>query len=339
MPFEIAGLIGDPLAFLIFDVLAAKDRLDICGHALSELTLGADRHMHPGETRCQPCILALTTNRQAQLMVGHDYIGSGAVLGDDHLVDLCRRERLGDEIAKIVTEGDDVDLLAPKFVDHHANAGAAGTHTGPDRIDVVIVRPDGDLGASTWLAGTGLDLDGAIGDLGDLEFEQPLDQAWVGTTHHDLGALGGFAYLDDIGLTTIAGLGALVLHLFGLGQQRLDSTEVEQRVAGIGLLDDAVDDVAFAVGVLLELAVAFDLTDALTHHLAEGLGGDTAELGPLRGVIAFIDPVAILVEVVSGEGELHRFGVDLDHDLIGGVRAALIGRCQRIDQHVQQVVL
>ena len=107
-------------------------------------------------------------------------------------------------------------------------------------------------------------------------------------------------------LTRSPGCGPLERHLLGLRQQRLDAAEVEQRVAAVGLLDDAGDDVALAVGVLLELAVALDLADALAHHLAERLGGDAAELLRLRRVVALVDPVAVLVEVVGGERELHR---------------------------------
>ena len=128
----------------------------------------------------------------------------------------------------------------------------------------------------TGLAGAGLDLDDAVGDLGDLELEQALDEAGVGAAHHDLGALGGLADLDDVGLDPGAGLGALVGHLLGLRQQRLDPTEVEQRVAGVGLLDDAGDDVALAAGVLLVLHLALGLADALDHDLLHGLRGDAA---------------------------------------------------------------
>ena len=100
---------------------------------------------------------------------------------------------------------------------------------------------------------------------------------WV-RRHDDLRALGRRAHLDDVRLEPGAGLGPLVGHLLGLRQQRLDLAEVEQRVAAVALLDDAGDDVALAVGVLLELALALGLADALAHHLAERLRGDAAEV-------------------------------------------------------------
>ena len=102
-------------------------------------------------------------------------------------------------------------------------------------------------------------------------------------------------------LTRDARLRTLERHLLGLRQQALDPTEVEQRVAGVGLLDDAGDDVALAVRVLLELAVALGLADALAHHLAEGLRGDAAHLLLLGRVVALVDPVAVLVDVVGDE--------------------------------------
>ena len=92
------------------------------------------------------------------------------------------------------------------------------------------------------------------------------------------GPFGRAPHLDDVRLEAGAGLGPLVGHLLGLGQQGLDLAQVEQGVAAVALLDDAGDDVALAVGVLLELALALGLADPLVHHLAEGLGGDAAEV-------------------------------------------------------------
>ena len=253
--------------------------------------------------------------------------------------DLRRRQRLRDEVGEVLAERHDVDLLAAHLVDDHAHTPATGPDARADGIDVVVVRPDGDLGAVTRFTGAGLDLDDAVGDLGHFEFEQALDQARVRARHDDLRALRRAADLDDVRLLAVALGGTLERHLLGLRQQRLDPTEVEQRVAGVGALDDAGDDVALAVRVLLELALGLDLADALAHHLAEGLRGDAAELFLLRRVVALVDPVAVFVDVVGDERELHRLGVDLDDDFVGGVRAALVGRSECVDEDVQQRVL
>ena len=80
-------------------------------------------------------------------------VGLGAVVADDDLLDLGRRQRLGDEVGEVLAERHDVDLLAAQFVDDHAHATATGTDAGADRVDVVVVAPHGDLGAVAWLAG------------------------------------------------------------------------------------------------------------------------------------------------------------------------------------------
>ena len=156
----------------------------------------------------------------------------------------------------------------------------------------------------------------------------------MGARHHDLGALGGAPHLDDVGLEPGVGLGPLVGHLLGLGQQRLDLAQVEQGVAAVALLDDAGDDVALAVGVLLELALALGLADALVHHLAEGLRGDAPEVA--RGVVAGVDPVALLVDVVGDDADVHGVRVDLDLGLVGRTGTALVGRHQGVGQHLEQ---
>ena len=133
---------------------------------------------------------------------------------------------------------------------------------------------------------------------------------WV-ATHDDLRALRGLADLDDVRLDPRARLGPLVGHLLGLRQQRLDPSEVEQRVAAVVLLDDAGDDVAFAARVLLVLLLAVDLAEALRHHLLRGLRGDAAEVGR-RDVDLVAVGLAVLVDLLREHAELERVGVDGD---------------------------
>ena len=116
-------------------------------------------------------------------------------------------------------------------------------------------------------------------------------------------------HLDDVRLLALTLRRPFERHLLRLGKQRLGAPEVEQGVAGVGALDDAGDDVALAIGVLLELAIRFDFTDPLAHHLAEGLRRDPAHLLLARCVVALVDPVSVLVDVVADEGEVHRLGL------------------------------
>ena len=152
---------------------------------------------------------------------------------------------------------------------------------------------------------------------------------------HDLGALGRLADLDDVGLEAGAVLVALVGHLLGLGQQRLDLAQVEQGVAVVGLLDDAGDDVALAPGVLLVLEVALGLADALQDDLLGRLGGDPPEV--VGRVVPLPDDVAVLVELLAVDPDLARLGVDRDDRLLGRVGEALVGGDEGVGQGVEQV--
>ena len=163
----------------------------------------------------------------------------------------------------------------------------------------------------SWFAGAGLDLDDAVGNFGHFELKQAFYQARMGTAHNNLGALSGLANLDDVGLEPTVGLGTLVGHLFGLGQQCLNPTEVEQRVARVGLLDHAGDDVALAPCILLVLHLALGLTDALGHHLTRGLSRDSSEV--VRGDVDLgAKRHTVGVELLGHDSNVHRVGVDGD---------------------------
>ena len=155
---------------------------------------------------------------------------------------------------------------------------AAGADAGADRVDALDARLDRDLGAVAGLARDRADHDVPALDLGHLELEQLADQLLGAARQHDLRSLRAGADLDDHGLDARAVLVALAGHLLGAGQQRLDPAEVDERVARVGLLDDARDDVADAILVLLEHHLALGLADPLQDHLLRGLRGDAAEV-------------------------------------------------------------
>ena len=79
VPLHLAGLgVGTPFAVGVLDVgVAATGR-----NALGELRLGTDVDAHAGEARGEAGVLALAADRQAELVVGHDHVGGGAVVGD-----------------------------------------------------------------------------------------------------------------------------------------------------------------------------------------------------------------------------------------------------------------
>ena len=286
---------------------------------------------------CQAGVLSLFADRERQLVVGHDHLGRTGRFVDANLGHLGRRERLHDELVEVLGEGNDVDLLAVQLVDDHAHTPAAGAHTGADRVDVGVVGGDRDLGALPWFTGTGLDLDDAVRDLGDLEFEEALDEAGVGTRHHDLGALRAATHLDDVRLHPLAGLRTVEGDLFGLRHEGLGLAQVEQRIPGIALLDDAGDDVALAAGVLLVFELALGFADSLAHHLLGGLSRDATEV--VRGDVELLAlGFAVLVELLAHHPKFAGVGVDDDPGVFTSARHLLVRRLHRIGEHREQRV-
>ena len=204
----------------------------------------------------------------------------------------------------------------------------------PDRVDVGVVRPDGDLGPVPRLAGRRLDLHDPRPDLGDLELEEALDEPGVGAADDDLWPLRRLSHLDDVGLEPRPVLVAFVGDLLRLREQRLHLAQVEERVAVVGLLDDPGHDVAFATRVLLVLHVALDFADALEDHLLGRLGRDAPEV--VGGVVPLADDLAFLVELLPVDPDLPRVGVDGDDRLLRRVGAALVGGDQGVGERVEQ---
>src|SRR5262249_61749438 len=116
---------------------------------------------------------------------------------DVALADAGRRQRLGDEARRLRVPRDDVDLLAAELGHDHAHPGPSRADARADRVDALGVRLDGDLGAVAGLAGDGLDLDEAVGDLRHLELEQRADQLGVAPRQDHLRALRPRADLRD----------------------------------------------------------------------------------------------------------------------------------------------
>src|SRR5215213_9981219 len=81
------------------------------------LGVRADVDAPAGELGRQAGILALLADRQGELEVGYDDAGRpGGLVDQRHALDLRRRQRVGDELRRVVAVVDDVDLLAVQLV-------------------------------------------------------------------------------------------------------------------------------------------------------------------------------------------------------------------------------
>src|SRR4029079_10622244 len=122
------------------------------------------------------------------------------------------------------------------------------------------------------------DLDEAVGDLGHLELEERLDQLGIAARQDDLRPLRARANLGDDGLDARALLVALAVDLLRARQERLDLAEIDEHVVAVAcLLDDAGDDLADAIDVLVVHHAPLFLADALQDDLLRSLRGDATE--------------------------------------------------------------
>jgi N utilization substance protein A len=136
---------------------------------------------------------------EQELAVRYDDLGRVLLVGHD-ADDLGRAQRVGDEARRLWVPLDHVDALPVEFIHNVLDADATHADAGADRIHTLLARPDGDLGAVAGLAGDRLDLDDALEDLRDFEFEEPAEEVLVRARDDDLRALGGARDLrqDDL---------------------------------------------------------------------------------------------------------------------------------------------
>ena len=154
---------------------------------LSVACLGVDVDAPAGKLSSQADILATTADCLGELIVGDDELHGVGVLVDEHPGDVGRSDRVHDEPGRIRVEGNDVDGLSAKLLDHRLYAGALEADAGADGIDITVHGGHGDLGAVARLACTGFDPDDALVDLRNLKLEELHQQAWMRTREHHLG--------------------------------------------------------------------------------------------------------------------------------------------------------
>src|SRR5581483_3269108 len=172
----------------------------------------------------------------------------------------------------------DVDLLAAELLDDGLHARAAHADAGAHRVDVRVVRRDGDLGASTGLACRALHLDDALVDLGHLLLEELDQETGMRPREDDLRALSRELDVQDERADAIALTIALARDLLLLGEDRVGATEVHDDVLLLEPLDDAREELALPALELVVDDVALGVPDALDDVLLRRLGGDPPEL-------------------------------------------------------------
>ena len=141
-------------------------------------------------------------------------------------------------------------------------------------------------------------------------------------------------HVEHVGLDAVAGAVALARHLLADRQHRLGAAQVDDDVAALEAADDAGDDLALAVLVLVEDVLALGVAGALEDDLLGGLGGDAAEAAA-EGLE--LEDVAVLVVLGLGLGGVLVAVEDLEDELVARLDLhALLVRLRQRD-HVHRV--
>jgi len=153
--------------------------------------------------------------------------------------------------------------------------------------------------APAGVAGSGLNFDDAIVNLGHFLREQLLHELGVGAGQEDLRAAGLAANRHDQRTDAVADADHFARDLLVAADDTLGAAQIDDDVAELDALDDAGDDLVGAVLELLILALALGIADLLEDDLLGGLGGDAAKLDRRQRIDDEVADAGVLLELLS----------------------------------------
>src|SRR5690606_5015605 len=298
------------------------------------------------ETRGEARVLPLAPDGDGKILAGNHQQDPAVFLIENDLARHGRLEGLEDHLLGVGKVVDDVDLLAMELAHDGFDTCAAGADAGADGGNLRVGPGHGDLGAMAGLAGEGLDLDGAVGDFGDLDLEEAADKLLTGAAEDELGAAGSALDGEQDAADAVAGLVFLAGRLLLAGENGFGLAEVDEDIVALLTAHGAGDDVADHVLEVVVNAVLLELTQLLHHGLTRGLRGDAAEGGgvdflfhdraELSGGINGLRLLDVDLRLGVADRidhleqtpgmELTVLGVDLDLQLLPGANS-LLGSC------------
>ena len=203
-------------------------------------------------------------------------------LVDDDRRDLGRRERVDDELRRVIRVQDDVDALAGELVGHRGDARAAHADARALRVEPRVVRLDGDLRADAGVARGGLDLDQAFLDLGHFELEQAHQEFRRDPRQDQLRALRRAVDLGHVRADAVAHAQHFLRDQLVARDHAFDAARFDDRVAALDALDGARQQVVLALEEIVQDLLALGIADLLQDHLLRRLRADAAELDRLE---------------------------------------------------------
>ena len=212
------------------------------------------------------------------MIVGHHDLDAPLLLVHHHLGDLGGCQRVHYEGRGVLRPRDDVDLLALQLRHDSLDAAPAHADARAHGIDAAVVGDDGDLRAASRVTRDCTDLDDAVVDLRDFLGEELRHVLRMGARQEDLRTPHFLAHVVDIGAHALPLTEGLARQELVAAQDRLGATQIDDHVAELDALHQAVHDLADAVLVLRVLALTLGVAHLLHDHLLGGLRGDAAEI-------------------------------------------------------------
>ncbi len=143
---------------------------------------------------------------------------------------------------------------------------------GADRIDARILGNNGDLGAAARIAGHGADFNHAVIDFRHFLGEQAHHELGMAARQENLRPAGFAAHIVNIGANTVAGAETFARDHFVAAHHAFGPAQIDHHRTEFRALDHAMHDLADAVLVFVELALALGITHLLHDQLLGVLG-------------------------------------------------------------------
>src|SRR3712207_3958139 len=134
--------------------------------------------------------------------------------------------------------------------------------------------------------------------------EEPLEKTLVTAADHQVRPPTGLPDVQQVNLEALPVLVALVGHLLAGWQDRLHPAKVDYGHAAVGLLDNAGDDFAPPLAVLLQELRVVHLVEALVEGLAHDLGRYAREIVGRYVLPVLCDPEVARLPVEDHPGPL-----------------------------------
>ena len=306
--------VGD---FLVDVEPVHEERADLLALGLLLLLRFLDAHqvdLPAGQLGGEPHVLSAAADRHGEILLVDDDVHRVLLLVDEDAGDLGRRERVDDELGRIVGVQDDVDALACELVGHRGHARAAHADAGSLRIEARIVRLHRDLGPDPGIARRGPDLDQSLLDFRHLQLEQPHQQLRHDARQDELRPARLRLDRRDVGAHSIAHAQVLLRDELVAREHAFDPARLDDHVAALDALDRTGEQVVLPLEKVVQDLLALGVADLLQDHLLRGLRADAAELHRLERLL---DHVAELQRGVAIRG----VG---DRDLVRGLLVLLV---------------